>query len=91
MHCVYNAKFKKCVPVHVVDDKSRLVSLKDLLRSHVNAGYKPHTNAGYKPHTNAGYKPHTNAGYKPHTNAGYKPHTNAGYKSYKTFSKNVHK
>ena len=79
MHCVYNAKFKKWVPVHVVDDKSRLVSLKDLLRSHVNAGYNPNTNAGYTPHTNAGYTPHTNAGYKPHTNAGYKPHTN-GYK-----------
>jgi hypothetical protein len=80
MHCVYNAKFKKWVPVHVVDDKSRLVSLKELMRSHTNAGYKPHTNSGYKPHTNSGYKPHTNAGYKPHTNAGYKPHTNAGYK-----------
>ena len=81
MHCVYNAKFKKWVPVHVVDEKSRLVSLKELMRTqpNTNAGYKPNTNAGYKPHTNAGYKPHTNAGYKPHTNAGYKPHTN-GYK-----------
>jgi hypothetical protein len=81
MHCVYNAKFKKWVPVHVVDEKSKLVSLKELMRTqpNTNAGYKPHTNAGYKPYTNAGYKPHTNAGYKPHTNAGYKPHTN-GYK-----------
>jgi hypothetical protein len=107
MHCVYNAKFKKWVPVHVVDEKSKLVSLKELMRTqpntnagykpHTNAGYKPYTNAGYKQYTNAGYKPHTNGykphtnGYKPHTNAGYKPHTNDGYKSYKTFSKNVHK
>jgi hypothetical protein len=76
MHCVYNAKFKKWVPVHVVDDKSRLVSVKELLRKPTDHN-KPQ---GYKPN---GYKPH---GYQPNNvNGGYNK------KSYKTFSKNVHK
>ena len=32
MHCVYNAKFKKWAPVRVVDNASRLVSIKELIR-----------------------------------------------------------
>jgi hypothetical protein len=76
MHCVYNVKFKKWVPVRVVDNGARLVNLKQLVRSE----QKPASQ--YKP------SPHNSYKHSPYKPSQYKPEYK---KAYKTFSKNVHK
>jgi hypothetical protein len=69
MHCVYNAKFKKWVPVHVVDNGARLVNLKQLMRSEQKPAYsKPSLHNSYKP---SPYKP----SYKPEYKKSYKTFT----------------
>lgn len=79
MHCVYHAKFKKWVPVRVVDEKTRLVSVKELTRSQTQTPNQPR--APYKPRPP--YQPRPP--YKPYGNKPYNK------KSHKSSFKNVHK
>jgi len=66
MNCVFNNKFKKWVPVSVVDSKTRCVNINDLL--FCNQVVKPHNN------TNSNYNnKKSNGNYNQKNNGNYKP------------------
>ena len=71
MNCVFHNKFKKWVPVSVVDAGSQCVNINDLLFSKTNPyqGNKPYDNKPYQ-----GNKPYSNKPYQ-----GNKPYSNKPY------------
>ena len=73
MNCIFHNKFKKWVPVNVVDLNSRCVNINELLQRENKNSYQPKTNS-YQPKTNS-YQPKTNS-YQPKTNS-YQPKTNS--------------
>jgi hypothetical protein len=95
MNCVFQNKFKKWVPVSVVENNSRCVNMNDLLfcnnNQSANLTGKPYNNGNYKPYnkgtSNPNVKPYGNGNnYKPYNkgtiNPNVKPYENGNYKPY---------
>ena len=92
MNCVFQNKFKKWVPVSVVENSSRCVNINDLLfcnnNQSANLTGKPYNNGNYKPYSNRTSNPNakpynnqtSNGNYKPYNNqtnnGNYKPYSN---------------
>jgi hypothetical protein len=92
MNCVFHNKFKKWVPVSVVDLKSRCVNINDLLaRAYVERPYgnnqakpyveRPYSNNQARPYSNNQARPYVERPYsnnqaKPYSNNQAKPYSN---------------
>jgi len=74
MNCVFHNKFKKWVPVSVVDLKSRCVNINDLL-ARAN-GVIPYSNNQVKPYSNNQVRPYSNNQVRPYAP---KPHGERQY------------
>jgi hypothetical protein len=86
MNCVFQNKFKKWVPVSVVENSSRCVNMNDLLFCNNNQSGnptgKPYSNGNYKPYNNPNAKPYNNPNAKPYNNPNAKPYNNPNAKPY---------
>jgi hypothetical protein len=77
MNCVFNNKFKKWVPVSVVDSKTRCVNINDLLfcNPNVKPPYVNEKPSSVKPYSNKKPYNNGNSSYKPYNNGNYKPYS----------------
>jgi hypothetical protein len=80
MNCVFHNKFKKWVPVSVVDLKSRCVNINDLL-ARAN-GVIPYSNNQVKPYSNNQAKPYSNNQVRPYSNNQVRPYSNNQVRPY---------
>jgi hypothetical protein len=87
MNCVFHNKFKKWVPVSVVDLKSRCVNINDLLaRAYVERPYsnnqaktyveRPYSNNQARPYSNNQARPYSNNQARPYSNNQARPYSN---------------
>jgi hypothetical protein len=85
MHCVYNSKFKKWVPINVVDGKSKIVITSDLLNKRNSSSATPYRSSATPYRSSAtpyrsSATPYRPSAYKP-SQTHYNNHQQKSYKS----------